>query len=183
VPTVAKRANRPAPKSRGFFGLAFDLGVPDGLNLGLVLAPVRWLRLEAAAGTNSASLGYRGGLSFLPIGWGPSLSLELGHCNIAEMNDLLRDFYSISSWVKPYVQEFGYTYFNAHLGFDVPIGSFMLFLHAGYTYLTGTVRGSTPVVVKDSSNTPNMTVTSNEGEVHAHSLSAKLGVLYMFGGI
>jgi hypothetical protein len=157
--------------------------MPDGANLGLVLAPVRWLWLEAAAGTNSAAFNYRGGFSLVPVGWGPSLTLELGHCNVAEMNGLLRDFFSISSWVKPYVQEFGYTYFNAQLGFEVPVGSALLFLRGGYTYLSGTVRGSTPVVVKDSNNTPNMTVTANEGEVRAHSLSAKLGVLYMFGGI
>jgi uncharacterized protein with GYD domain len=51
----------------------------------------------------------------------------------------------------------------------------------------GTVRGSNPVVVgtsNDAAKTPNMTVTiAQDGEVRAHTLSAKLGILYMFGGI
>jgi hypothetical protein len=136
-------------------------------------------------GTNTAALNYRGGLTFAPVGWGPSITLELGHCNLAEMNGVLRTFFSVANWVKPYMQQFGYTYFNAHLGFDVPAGNFLLFLHAGYTYLAGTVRGSDPVVVgRNSDTTPNLTVTvAQDGYVHAHTLSAKLGVLYMFGGL
>lgn len=185
--TVAKRAVQLPPPRRGVVGLSTDVGMPDGLNLGLVLAPASWLRLGASAGTNSAGFSYRGGLSLVPIGWGPSLSFEAGHCNLAEMNSVLRTFFSVSSWVKPYVQQFGYTYFNAHLGFDYPVGSVMLFVHAGYTYLMGTVRGSNPVVVgtsNDAAKTPNMTVTiAQDGEVRAHTLSAKLGILYMFGGI
>jgi hypothetical protein len=162
-----------------------DLGMPDGANLGLVLSPARWLRIEGALGTNSAALNYRGGLSFAPVGWGPSITLELGHCNLAEMNGVLRTFFSVANWVKPYVQEFGYTYFNAHLGFDVPVGNALLFLHVGYSYLAGTVRGSDPVVVgRNSDTTPNLTVTvAQDGDVHAHTLSGKLGVLYMFGGL
>jgi hypothetical protein len=185
--TVAKRAVRAAPTKRGVFGLATDVGMPDGLNLGLVLAPAKWLRLAASAGTNSAALGYRGGLSLVPVGWGPSFTFEVGHCNLAEMNSVLRTFFSVSNWVKPYVQQFGYTYLNAHLGLDYPVGNFMLFLHGGYTYLMGTVRGSNPVVVgtnSDAAKTPNMTVTiGQDGEVRAHTLSAKLGIVLMFGGI
>lgn len=176
-----------APATRGVFGLATDVGMPDGLNLGLVLAPTKWLRLAGSVGTNSAAFGYRGGLSLVPVGWGPSFNFEAGHCNLAEMNSVLRTFFSVSNWVKPYVQEFGYTYFNAHLGFDVPVGNVMLFLHGGYTYLMGTVRGSDPVVVgtnNDAAKTPNMTVTiAQDGQVRVHTLSAKLGIIVMFGGI
>jgi len=158
--------------------------MPDGLNLGLVLSPARWLRIEGAMGTNSAALDYRGGLSFAPAGWGPTLTFELGHCNVAEMNGVLRTFFSVANWVKPYVQQFGYTYFNAHLGFDVPLGSAIVFVHGGYTYLAGTVRGSNPVVIRNSDGTPNLTVTvAQDGDVRAHTLSAKLGILYMFGGL
>lgn len=165
--------------------MALDLGMPDGLNLGLVLSPGRWLRVSGAMGTNSAALDYRGGLSLLPGKWGPSLTFELGHCNVADMNSVLNAFFGVAKWVKPYVQQFGYTYFNAHLGFELPAGSFVVFVHAGYTYLAGTVRGPNPVVVtRNPDATPNLTVTvAQEGDVHVHTLSAKLGVLVMFGGL
>ncbi len=165
-------------------GLGFDVGMPDGLNLGLVLAPTRWMRIQASVGTNSAAPNYRGGLSFIPVGWGPSLTFEVGRCTVAEMNSLLEAFFGISKWVKPYVQEFGYTYVNAHLGFDHYFGNWAIFLHGGYTYLRGTVRGPDPVVVsRNSDQTPNTTVSvAEDGQVRAHTLSAKLGFLYMFAG-
>lgn len=183
-PTVSKPALAPQQRGRRVFGLGLDIGMPDGLNLGLVLAPTRWMRIQASAGTNSAAPNYRGGLSFVPVGWGPSFTFEVGRCTVAEMNGLLNSFFGISKWVKPYVQEFGYTYANAHLGFDHYFGNWVLFLHGGYTYLRGTVRGTDPVVVgRNSDQTPNMTVSvAEDAEVRAHTLSAKLGLLYMFAG-
>jgi hypothetical protein len=175
-----------APKKQGgrVLGLGIDVGMPDGLNLGLVLAPTRWMRIQASAGTNSAAPNYRGGLSFVPVGWGPSFTFEVGRCTVAKMNSLLDAFFGVSKWVKPYVQEFGYTYFNAHLGFDQFFGNWDLFLHGGYSYLRGTIRGSNPVVVgRNPDQTPNMTVSvAEDAEVRAHTLSVKLGLLYMFAG-
>jgi hypothetical protein len=185
APTTVSKRSIPATRSlRGVVGLATDVGMPDGLNLGLVLAPADWIRLGASAGTNSAGLDYRGGLTLVPVGFGPSFTVEVGHCNVAQMNSVLRTFFSISTWVKPYVQELGYTYVNAHLGFDYPIGRVALFAHGGYTYLMGTVRGQQPVIVgRNTDQTPNMTVTiGQDGEVRAHTLSAKAGIIYMFGG-
>lgn len=181
---VSAQAAAPKPSGRRIFGMGLDVGMPDGLNLGLLLAPTGWMRLEASAGTNSAALNYRGGLSFLPVGWGPSFTFEVGHCNVAEMNSVLGAFFGVSKWVKPYVQEFGYTYVNAHLGFDYVVGNWDVFLHGGYTYLAGTIRGPNPVVVgRNADQTPNTTVTvEQDGEVRVHTLSAKLGLSYMFGG-
>lgn len=182
--TLAQRALPRASHARGIFGLAMDLGMPDGLNLGPVLAPAPWIRFGASAGSNSAGFDYRGSLSFLPVGFGPSFTFELGHSTMADMNGLLGTFFSVSGWIKPYVQQLGYTYFNAHLGVEYPVGNVMLFLHGGYTYLAGTVRGQTPVVVsRNSDQTPNTTVLAQDGDVHAHTLSAKLGAVLMFGGI
>lgn len=183
-PVVAKRALAPASRERGLLGLAIDLGMPDGVNIGPVIAPTRWMRIGASAGSNSAGIDYRGGLSFLPVGFGPSFNFELGHCTVADMNSVLGTFFRVSGWIKPYVQQLGYSYFNAHVGIEYPVGSVMLFLHGGYTYLTGTVRGPNPVVVsRNKDNTPNTTVTAQEGDVSAHTLSAKFGAIVMFGGI
>jgi hypothetical protein len=161
-------------------GTGFDVGIPDGINAALVLAPTDWLRLGAALGTNTASLEYRGGLTVVPVGWGPSFSFEVGHCNMAATNSLVRWAFSAPGWVAPYVQEFGYTYFNAHLGFDLSVGGFTFFLHGGASYLTGTVRAPQSVVVDKNNGT--VVTIAQDGAVHATTLSGKLGILYMFGG-
>jgi hypothetical protein len=168
------------PPGRRTWGLSLDAGLPDGLNAGLAVLPAPWLRLGAALGTNSASLEYRGGLAFLPLGWGPSFVLEAGHCNMAPTNSMVRAFVGAPAWVSPYVQEFGYTYFNAQLGFDLALGRVVLFLHGGYSYLMGTVRAPQPVVVDRTTGT---TVTiAQDGEVTAGTLSGKLGLIVLFGG-
>jgi hypothetical protein len=183
APTVAAKAATPVSTGHRYVGVGSDVGMPDGLLLDLALAPTDWLRLHGALGTNSASLGYRGGVSFIPVGWGPSFNFEAGHCNIADTTSLLRTFFSVSSWMQPYVQQLGYTYLNAHLGFDYPIGGLTLFVHGGYTYLMGTIRAPQPVVITDAKTGNTMTVTiSQDGDVRAHTLSAKLGFIYYFGG-
>jgi hypothetical protein len=178
--TVSAKALRPAKSVPRYFGLSSDIGLPDGLVLGLVLAPVDWMRLGAAMGTNSASFGYRGGLSLVPMGWGPSFSLEVGHCNTAPTTSAIRTFFTVPSWVRPYVQQLGYTYINAHVGVDYRIGGLTLFVHGGYTYLMGTVRSPQAVVVDSKTNTTLKIV--QDGSVSAYTLSAKAGLIYMFGG-
>jgi hypothetical protein len=178
--TVSAKALRPVKPVHRVFGVASDLGMPDGLNLGLVLSPADWMRLGASIGTNSASFNYRGGLSLVPMGWGPSLSLEVGHCDTAPTTSTVRTFFSVPSWVQPYVQQLGYTYINAHLGFDYRWGALTFFVHGGYTYLIGTIRSPDPVVVDSKTNTS--IKISQDGSVTAYTLSAKAGVVYMFGG-
>jgi hypothetical protein len=180
-------ATHAAPSSssgRRFVGLGVDVGMPDGLLVGLVLLPSDWLRLQGAIGSNSASIAYRAGASFIPVGWGPSFTTEVGHCNLAATTSLLRSFFSVAQWMQPYVQQLGYTYVNAHLGFDYPVGDVTLFLHGGYTYLMGTIHAPEPVLVEDKKTGNTMTVTlAKDGDVRAYTLSAKLGLVYRFGGI
>jgi hypothetical protein len=178
--TVSAKAVRPAKEGHRYLGLATDVGMPDGLNLGLVLDPADWLRLVASLGTNSASLNYRGGVSFIPVGWGPSFTLEAGHCNTAPTTSVIRTFFTVPTWVKQYVQQLGYTYVNAHVGFDYRVGGLTLFIHGGGTYLMGTVRAPDPIVVDASTNTT--VKIAQDGRFSAYTLSAKAGLVYMFGG-
>jgi hypothetical protein len=178
---VAAKSTRPPKSGHRFLGLVSDVGMPDGLNLGVVLAPADWMRWVAAIGSNSASLNYRGGLSLVPLGWGPSFTLEVGHCNPAPTSSVIRTFFTVPSWVKPYVQQLGYTYVNAHVGFDYHLGGLTLFVHGGVTYLTGTLRSPAPVVVDNKTNT-SITI-AEDGSVTAYTLSGKAGLLYMFGGL
>lgn len=181
VGTVAAKSIRPAKPGHRFLGVVSDAGMPDGLNLGLVLAPADWMRFVAAIGSNSASLGYRGGLSLVPMGWGPSFTVEVGHCNTAPTTSLLRTFFTVPSWMQQYVQQLGYTYVNAHVGFDYRLGGFTLFVHGGVTYLSGTLRSPASVVVDSKTNTS--IKIPEDGAVTAYTLSAKAGLLYMFGGL
>ncbi len=182
---AAAQAIRPSRPGRHYLGLGTDVGVPDGLTLGLVLSPVDWLRINAALGITSLSepelLGlYRGGLAFVPLGWGPSFSFEVGRRSVAPTTSVIRTFFSVPAWVNPYVQELGYTYLNAHLGFDYVVGGFTLYLHGGATYLIGTVRAPKAVVVDSKTNT-SLSFTQ-DGEFRAFTLSAKAGIVYLFGG-
>jgi hypothetical protein len=179
--TVAAKSIRPPKAGHRFLGVVSDVGMPDGLNLGLVLAPADWMRMVAAIGSNSASLDYRGGLSLVPMGWGPSFTLEVGHCNTAPTTSVIRAFFTVPSWVQPYVQQLGYTYVNAHVGFDYRLGGFTLFVHGGVSYLDGTLRSPASVVVDSKTNTS--IKIAEDGSVTAYTLSAKAGLLYMFGGL
>lgn len=183
---AAARAPRAGGAGHRVFGMSSDVGMPDGLNAGLVVAPFDWLHLGLSLGTNSASLDYRGGVSFVPMGWGPSFNFEVGHCNTAATTKVIRYFFSVPSWVAPYVQQLGYTYFNAHVGYDWTVGSVTMFVHGGYTYLAGTVHAPQPVVVVDNTSSPPTTTNitfAQDGSVHAHTMSAKVGLIYMFGGL
>ena len=182
---AAAQAIRPSRPGRHYLGLGTDVGMPDGLTLGLVLSPVDWLRISAALGTTSLSdpelFGlYRGGLALVPLGWGPSFSFEAVRRNVAPTTSVIRTFFSVPAWVDPYVQELGYTFFNAHLGFDYVVWGFTLYLHGGATYLIGTVRAPKPVVVDSKTNT-SLNITQ-DGGFRALTLSAKAGIVYLFGG-
>ena len=62
----------------------------------------------------------------------------------------------------------------------VVLGNVTLFLHGGYTYLVGTVRAPKSVVV--DTNTSTTVTIAEDGKVYAQTLSAKLGLVFLFGG-
>ena len=62
------------------WGMSFDVGAPDVVNLGVAWRPVDPLRLNLAVGTNGIGPGGRIGLA-LKVPWdvGPVLAAEAGH--------------------------------------------------------------------------------------------------------
>src|SRR5258706_6570832 len=78
--TTAQSASAPAKPadSLPWLGLQTDVGVPDGAQGALVLRPWKALRFTVGGGYNMISKGVRAGLSILPFGRGPSLSVEAG---------------------------------------------------------------------------------------------------------
>lgn len=179
----------PAPRSRRLIGVMTDLGVPDGANLGLVVRPAAWLHLHAAGGTNSVSLGFRGGATAIPHWFwhfGPSLTVEAGYCRVGNVNQVLRTFFQVPAWMKDYVQQAGYAYYNAHLGIEFGRGNVTGFIHAGGSYVDGTVRTPNAVSVATGTNSPAanppQVILGQDATVRVYTPSAKVGLIVYFGG-
>jgi hypothetical protein len=174
---------RPASRRR-IFGLSTDVGLPDGANLGLVILPANWIRLSIAGGSNSATLGGRLGLALVPLGWGPSLSFEIGRFGVGNTNPLIRSSFKVPSWVDPYVQQVGYSYFNSQLGLDFRLGNFFIYVHGGYSNIRAVIRSPSPVETRSSSGTVLYRVRLGEdGRVKIHTWSGKVALIYLFAGV
>ena len=186
VPVVTVPAAPASHDRLPIFGLMADVGVPDGLIGSLTIRPWSWVRLAGGGGSNGISRGWRGGLTLLPFGAGPTASVEYGRYQDGDANPLAKKFIGSSFDGNPLLERVGYEYFNAHVGYDWTVGSVTMFVHGGYTYLAGTVHAPQPVVVVDNTSSPPTTTNitfAQDGSVHAHTMSAKVGLIYMFGGL
>jgi hypothetical protein len=130
------RATRRLP----MVGLMADAGLPDGFMGSLTVRPIPYLRLHAGAGANTSSPGVRGGLTLLPLGTGPSLSVEIGHYLDGEANGLVRRSVAGLGRFASYVHRLNYTFANAHAGIDIGERGFTFFIHGGFTYLRARLR-------------------------------------------
>lgn len=108
-------------------GYTIDLGVPDGLGIGIVGKPiVDWLRLGTAITYNGLAPGFRvsGSLDFFRGTVVPTLTLNLGSTLNGKVPGL-NDSPSIS-----------YSYADLHLGLEAgPQDRWRLFLHAGPSFV------------------------------------------------
>lgn len=139
--TTAQSAPAPLPPapSLPWLGIQIDAGVPDGAQAALVLRPWKALRFSLGGGYNIISKGVRGGVSLLPFGRGPSLTIEGGRFFEGNANAAARkymgDFEDIAI-----LQRVGYDYANAHLGLDFGYQRVTFFIHGGMSYLRGKIR-------------------------------------------
>ena len=168
VPVVAARTTPPSSRSLPLLGAMIDVGVPDGLLGSLAVRPWSWIRVSAGGGTNSISYGWRAGLTLLPLGSGPSGSLEYGRYQEGDANALAKRFVGGGFNGSPALDRIGYEYMNAHLGLDFGYRYVVFFLHGGVTMLRGQIHnldatiqgtnaaGATEVVVRQD---PNFKVT------------------------
>jgi len=182
-PSPVTSTAAPPPSDAGrlsVIGLGVDAGVPDGVMGSLVLRPVDFLRLHVGAGSNTASPGFRAGLSLLPFTNGPSLNLEAGHYLAGDAGGLVQTVFSGLGRFADYVGKIDYSFANAHLGFDFSVGDFTFFLHGGVTYLRATLSElDVPVDTNTRAGTPPTTVTFHEDPVlRMWAPSVKLGVIF-----
>jgi hypothetical protein len=143
-------------------GLQLDAGLPDGVIAALVLRPIPYTRFHLGAGTNTASPGFRGGVSILPVGEGLSFDLELGHYLAGGANTLVRSLFAGMGDFGSFVRRFSYTYVNAHAGLELGQRSFTFFVHGGFSYLRATLHDLDVPMEADPARPGRTTFTFNK---------------------
>jgi hypothetical protein len=167
-------------------GLMADAGVPDGANAALALRATPWLRLHLGGGHNTVSAGVRGGATWLPLGAGPSLSLDIGHYRDGDANGVVRGFVGTNRWLTPLFERIGYTYVNTQLGLELGRGSFQFFIHGGVSYLRAVIHNANTALEGRGTVTATTGATTvrltQDPIVRAWIPSLKLGMVVYFGG-
>lgn len=162
------------------FGLSLDVGVPDGAVLSGVFRPVDWVRLSVGAGYNALAPGVRAGATFTP--WHfmltPSLTVEAGHYWTGDSGSMLHALVGSSGTAAQDFQHVSYDYGNLHLGVEFGGASFAGYLHAGVSYVRGTIHDFQSVLQQDV-NDPSL--QAGDPILRFTSPSLKLGMIFYFG--
>ena len=159
-------------------GLMLDAGLPDGVMGSLAVRPSEIARLHIGAGGNSASPGVRGGLSIIPVGEGPSLTLEVGHYLAGDTNALVGALFAGLGDFGSYVRRFSYTFANAHAGLELGGRHFTFFIHGGFTYLRATLHNVEAEPAREPGRPGRTTLTfSKDPILKLFAPSAKLGLV------
>ena len=137
-----------------------DVGLPDGAGASLVYRPASWVRLHGGGTYNMISSGVRAGASFIPLGWGPSLTVEGGHYFDGDANGLVRRF--------------------AHLGLELGFRRATFYLHGGMSFIRASVhnidRAIQSETAGDGSSSTQLSV-KQDPTIRAFTPSAKLGLI------
>lgn len=112
-----------------------DVGIPDGAVLGVAYRPSFWSRLQLGGGTNAISPGVRAGAVLVPLGMGPSLTVEGGWYAEGDANSLIQRFAGSGYSSNRTAERVGYQFANLHAGMDFGSVSGTFFIHGGMSYL------------------------------------------------
>ncbi len=170
-----------APQAPGWklrFGVLADVGAPDGIGAAAVVRPLRWLRLDLGATTNTIGFGVRGGATLIPLDWfiTPTLSVDAGHYFNADYNQLLSRLGVAES--STLIQDVGYDYASATLGLEMQPASFLsIFLQAGLAYWSIRVD-SVEDFIQDAVNDPD--ITARPLSLRLTTPTLKLGLIVYF---
>lgn len=150
------------------FGVMADAGVPDGGVASLVVRPISAVRLHGGLGYNTISKGVRVGATLTPFHSVvyPTLSIDWGRYPEGDANPLARMLTGDRSIDSTMLENVGYDYANAHLGFAIGRKRASFYLQAGMSRTVATMHD-------DSSST--------SAKATVWSPSARLGfVLYVY---
>jgi hypothetical protein len=162
-------------------GATFDVGFPDGAIVGVAARPLKWLRLGLGAGTNSISPGIRGSATLLPLGVGPSLTIEGGHYFDGNANQAVSAFAGSSYDGNGIAKQFGYQYANFHLGLDVGRERFTFFFHGGMSYIHTVIHNANDTFGGSAASADGATtsvVINGSPSISAWVPSLKLGFIF-----
>jgi hypothetical protein len=155
-------------------GLMADVGLPDGAIGSLVVRPWQWLRFYGGGGTNSVSRGFRGGLSLLPFGAGPSLTVEYGHYGEGNANGVVKRV--MNQWNgSPLLDRVGYDYANAHVGLDFGGKRVIFFVHGGISRVWAEVHNLNAAL--GDSNSGTVIRVGQDPKVQVTGSSLKVGLI------
>jgi hypothetical protein len=162
------------------FGALVDVGAPDGIGVAAVVRPLRWLRLNAGATTNTIGLGLRGGASLMPFELfiSPTLDFDVGHYFNADYGKLLTRMGGTPGSASSLIGSVGYNYASAGFGLELsPWRSVSLSLRFGLGYWSIQVN-DVQSFIRESTNDPN--ISASPRALRFTSPSVKLGVLIYF---
>jgi hypothetical protein len=133
-----------AQAAPGHFGAMVDLGVPDGANAALVFRPWRFLDIHAGGGYNAVSPGVRVGaaLHLLPTTVSPVIAAEAGHYFDGDGNAAVMRYGLAADSDDPLLRQVGYDYANVHLGLNFGRERMVIFIHAGWSIVKGTLHNA-----------------------------------------
>jgi hypothetical protein len=126
------------------FGLMVDAGVPDGATGSLVFRPWSWIRLHAGGGYNMVSPGVRGGLTLAPFPGSATLTANIdgGRYFGGDANPLARTITGDATIDVAALRDVGYDYANFHAGFEWGRKYATFYIHAGMSYVHGTIKNA-----------------------------------------
>ena len=167
---------QPARGHRRRYGLAFDVGLPDGATAALVISPVRSLAVSAGLSYNGISYGGRAGVTWTPLAGtiSPTLSADVGHFAEGDANPLVQLVTGKPMFSSPVLDRVGYDYADAHIGIAITRRSFALFVRAGVSRVTGAIHDL------DALAGGKMVMFGSDPTVTLTTVSARLGVIYYF---
>ena len=177
--SVTAKASKPEKSgSLPMFGVMLDAGVPDGATASLVMRPWRPLRLAVGGSYNLVSPGVRAGLSLIPFNswFTPTLNLDVGHYRDGDANPIARKLSGDPTFSNAVLDRIGYTYVDAHLGFEMGRKWFTFYVHAGMSRVFTAVH-ELDSAAGDQSGSMTSVSFQKDPTVTVTAVSARLGFI------
>jgi hypothetical protein len=159
-------------------GVAFDVGLPDGINLSLVGRPCPWSRIQMGVGSNGIGFGWRAGVTLLPFKVGPAAVVEYGHYYDGNANAVAGLLVGSGFHDSPLFDHVGYDYVNLHLGLNFGYRRVVFFVQAGLSIVRGHIHDANQAASQATANSGGTEVTVHSAPtIKATGLAGKLGVI------
>ena len=159
------------------FGVATDVGVPDGAMASLVYRPLSFARVHLGAGFNGISTGWRGGVTLsLPTWLSPTASLSYGRYAEGDANPLMRRLSGDPAAHSPMLEEVGYQFADGYLGLQLGRRRVSFQLEAGYSRVEGNLRNLDAMTGGDDPDASTTVSFRDDPSVVMWSLSARIGL-------